>query len=53
MFELSGTASGVVSMVVLIWQITWLAPATTKQKDGLIKYTKTQGRTQDGELEQV
>ncbi|KAH0282336.1 hypothetical protein M436DRAFT_68451 [Aureobasidium namibiae CBS 147.97] len=52
-FEAPGTAAGLVSMIVLMWQITWLAPATTKQKDGLVRYTKRQGRMQDGELEQL
>jgi hypothetical protein len=40
-------------MGMLVWQILWLVPATTKQKDGLLRYSEIQGRKQDVELEEV
>jgi hypothetical protein len=45
--------AALVSMAMLIWQLTWIVPATTKQKDGLIRYSPIQGRKQDIELEGV
>jgi hypothetical protein len=45
--------AALVSMAMLIWQLTWIVPATTKQKDGLIKYSPIQGRKQDIELDGV
>jgi hypothetical protein len=45
--------SALVSMAMLIWQLTWIVPATTNQKNGLIRYSGIQGRKQDIELEGV
>jgi hypothetical protein len=45
--------AALVSMAMLIWQLTWIVPATTKQKDGLIRYSAIQGRKQDIELDGV